>query len=88
MLQYFGLVCLIMDGFKGHTKVYEDIKLILLNPSARVQPLDLLGFNMQKISKNKSQIAFQEEMPEQTKEIVKIMNIFKSISTLVIITKA
>ena len=87
-----------MDGFKGHTKVYENnkeifmeknIEVIFIPPhsSDQVQTLDLLGFNLLKLSKNKSQISFQEGTSEQTKEIVKIMNALESVSTSVLITK-
>ena len=97
--QYYGPACLIMDGFKGHYKAYEDIKnvfsennvkVLFIPPhsSDQVQPLDLLGFNLLKLTKNKSHISFQSGTSDQTKEIVRIMNALESVSTSVLITKA
>jgi len=67
----------------------KNIEVIFIPPhsSDQVQTLDLLGFNLLKLSKNKSQISFQEGTSEQTKEIVKIMNALESVSTSVLITK-
>ena len=97
--QYFGPSCLIMDGFKGHVKAYEDIKnifeennvkVIFIPPhsSDQVQPLDLLGFNLLKLAKNRFNISFDEGTSEQTREIVRIMNSLQAVSTSVMITKA
>jgi len=97
--QYYGPALLIMDGFKGHTKAFENIKntfteknveVLFIPPhsSDQVQPLDLLGFNLLKLKKNKSHITFQEGTSDQTKEIVRIMNAVESVSTSVLITKA
>ena len=96
---YYGPACLIMDGFKGHTKAYDEIKdifeknsvnVIFIPPhsSDQVQPLDLLGFNLLKLSKNKSSISFQEGTSEQTREIVRIMHALETASTSVLVTKA
>ena len=97
--KYQGPALLIMDGFKGHTKAYEEnkelfkdknVEVLFIPPhsSDQVQPLDLLGFNLLKLAKNKSNIAFQEGTSDQTKEIVRIMNALESVSTSVLITKA
>ena len=97
--QYFGQACLIMDGFKGHTKAYEEIKdifeknnvkVIFIPPhsSDQIQPLDLLGFNLLKLAKNRFNISFEEGTADQTREIVRIMNALQSVSTSVLITKA
>ena len=88
-----------MDGFKGYTKAYDEIKdifeqnsvnVIFIPPhsSDQVQPLDLLGFNLLKLSKNKSSISFQEGTSEQTREIVRIMHALETASTSVLVTKA
>ena len=97
--QYFGPACLIMDGFKGHTKAYEELKdifaennvkviFIPAHSSDQIQPLDLLGFNLLKLAKNRSNISFEEGTSDQTREIVRIMNALQSVSTSVLITKA
>ena len=97
--QYFGDALIIMDGFKGHTKAYEankelfeknNVKVLFIPPhsSDQVQPLDILGFNLLKLSKSKTSISFMESASDQTREIVRIMNALESISTSPIITKA
>jgi len=97
--QYFGPALLIMDGFKGHTKAYEDIKEIFTENNVKVlfipphssdqlQPLDLLGFNLLKLAKNKTQISFQENTSQQTKEIVRILNALEVSSTSTLVIKA
>ena len=97
--QYYGPACLIMDGFKGHSKAFEEIKdvfdshnvkVIFIPPhsSDQCQPLDLLGFNLLKLIKNKSYISFEDGTSEQSREIIRIMNALESVSTSALITKA
>ena len=99
LFQYFGTACLIMDGFKGHTKAYDEIKdifeennvkVVFIPPhsSDQIQPLDLLGFNLLKLAKNRFNISFEEGTSDQSREIVRIMNALQSVSTSVLITKA
>ena len=56
--------------------------------SDQIQPLDLLGFNLLKLTKNRFSISFEEGTADQTREIVRIMNVLQSVSTSVLITKA
>ena len=68
----------------------KNVEVIFIphHSSDQVQPLDLLGFNLLKLAKSKSNISFQEGTSEQTREIVRIMNALESVSTSVLITKA
>lgn len=88
-----------MDGFKGHTKVYEEIKdifeennvkVLFIPPhsSDQIQPLNLLGFSLLKLAKNMFNISFEEGTSNETREIMRIMNAHQSVSTSVLITKA
>ena len=88
-----------MNGFKGHTKAYKEIKevftennvtVLFIPPhsSDQVQPLDLLGFNLLKLMKNKSKISFEEGTSQQTREIVSIIHALEATSTSVLVTKA
>jgi hypothetical protein len=45
------------------------VEVIFIPPhsSDQVQPLDLLGFNLLKLSKNKSYINFQKDTSDQTR---------------------
>ena len=36
LFQYFGTACLIMDGFKGHAKAYEELKDIFEENNVKV----------------------------------------------------
>jgi len=64
------------------------VLFILSHSSDQLQPHGLLGFNLLKLSKNKTQIAFQENTSQQTKEIVGILNALEVASTSTLVIKA
>ena len=88
-----------MDGFKGHTKKYEEIKdvfrehnvEVIFSPSYssdQVQPLGLLGFNLLNLTTNISNIEFLADISGKTKEVVRIINALEAVSASILVTKA
>ena len=87
---YDGLAVLLMDGFKGHQKTVEGLKHILEenkimimwfppHSSDQVQPLDLLGFNLQKFAS--SRVHRNKHYSAQTNAILRIIEGLQAVST-------
>ena len=87
---YNGMALLLMDGFKGHQKAIEEIQstlnekkiLIMWFPphsSDQVQPLDLLGFNLQKFAS--SRVHRNKHYSAQTNAIIRIIDGLQEVTT-------
>lgn len=91
---YYGKALLIMDGFKGHTKAIDwmsdllkeiNLDVLYLPPhtSDQVQPLDLLGFNLQK--GRTAKFVPNPHYTQQTNQILAILDGLNHIQTFHII---
>ena len=94
---YYGKSVIIMDGFTGHDKSLQtldnvlkqfNIKILFIpaHSSDQVQPLDLFGFNIQKLKTSK--YIFNHHYSMQTNQILAILDGLNEISSFKSITTA